>query len=40
MFVKAQPGQAAALAKELQQQDPKDPIASHFVLLRHQEGDD
>jgi hypothetical protein len=40
MFVKAQPGQAAALAKELQQQDPKDPMASHFVLLRHQEGDD
>ena len=40
MFVKALPGQAAAVAKELQQQDPKDPLASHFVLLRHQEGDD
>lgn len=40
MFVKALPGQAAAVAKELQQQDPKDPMASHFVLLRHQEGDD
>lgn len=40
MFVKAVPGQAAAVAKELQQQDPKDPMASHFVLLRHQEGDD
>ena len=40
MFVKAVPGQAAALAKELQQQDPKDPMAAHFLLLRHQEGAD
>ncbi len=40
MFVKAAPGQAAALAKELQQQDAKDPMASHFLLLRHQEGAD
>ena len=40
MFVKALPGQAAAVAKELQQQDPKDPMAGHFLLLRHQEGDD
>jgi hypothetical protein len=41
MFVKALPGQAAALAKQLQQpQNPKDPMAGHFVLLRHQEGDD
>ena len=40
MFVKATPGQAAALEKELLQQDPKDPMASHFVLLRHQEGAD
>jgi hypothetical protein len=40
MFVKAAPGQAAALAKELQQQDPKDPMAAHFLLLRHQEGAD
>jgi hypothetical protein len=40
MFVKATPGQAAALAKELQQQDPKDPMAAHFILLRHQEGAD
>ena len=40
MFVKAAPGQAAALEKELLQQDPKDPMASHFVLLRHQEGAD
>ncbi len=40
MFVKALAGQAAAVATELQQQDPKDPLASHFLLLRHQEGDD
>ncbi|MDQ3347681.1 MAG: hypothetical protein M3545_06915 [Acidobacteriota bacterium] len=40
MFVKAAPGQAAALEKQLQQQDPKDPMASHFLLLRHQEGAD
>jgi hypothetical protein len=40
MFTKAAPGQAAALAKELQQQDPKDPMAAHFILLRHQEGAD
>ncbi len=40
MFVKALPGQAANLAKQLQQQDPKDPMAGHFLMLRHQEGDD
>ena len=40
MFVKAAPGQAAALAKDLQQPDPKNPMASHFILLRHQEGAD
>jgi hypothetical protein len=40
MFVKAAPGQAAALAKQLQEQDPKDPMAAHFILLRHQEGAD
>jgi hypothetical protein len=40
MFVKAAPGQAAAVEKELQQQDPKDPMAGHVLLLRHQEGDD
>lgn len=40
MFVKALPGQAAALAKDLQQQDPKDPMAGHVLLLRHVEGDD
>jgi len=40
LFAKAAPGQAAALAKELQQVDPKDPMGSHFLLLRHQWGDD
>jgi hypothetical protein len=40
LFAKAAPGQAAALAKELQEQDPKDPMASHYLLLRHQSGDD
>ena len=40
MFAKAAPGQAAALAKELQQADPKNPMGSHFLLLRHQEGAD
>ena len=36
LFAKAAPGQAAALAKELQEVDPKDPMGSHFLLLRHQ----
>ena len=39
-FVKAAPGQADAVAKNFQQQDPKDPMAAHFLMLRHQEGDD
>jgi hypothetical protein len=40
LFAKAVPGQAAALQKQLQEQDPKDPMASHYILLRHQEGAD
>jgi hypothetical protein len=40
LFAKAAPGQAAALVKELQEVDPKDPMGSHFLLLRHQWGDD
>jgi hypothetical protein len=40
LFAKAAPGQAEALAKELQEVDPKDPMGSHFLLLRHQWGDD
>src|SRR3954468_15165849 len=39
-FVKAAPGQATAAAAELQKQDPKAPMQGHFVILRHQEGDD
>ena len=39
-FVKAVPGQALAQAAELQKQDPKAPMQGHFVVLRHQEGDD
>ena len=39
-FAKAVPGQAAALAADLQKQDPKAPMPGHLVLLRHQEGDD
>ena len=39
-FVKATPGQALAQAAELQKQDPKAPMQGHFVVLRHQEGDD
>ncbi|MGH8637686.1 MAG: hypothetical protein ACREUZ_11195, partial [Burkholderiales bacterium] len=31
MFVKAAPGQAAALGKELQQADPKDPMGAHVL---------
>jgi hypothetical protein len=40
MFVKAAPGQADALAKELTTPDPKAAMPTHFVVLRHQEGDD
>ena len=39
-FFKAAPGQAAALLKTLQQQDPKDPMAGHVLLLRHAQGSD
>jgi hypothetical protein len=39
-FTKAVPGQAAALGKALMVPDPKAPMPDHFVVLRHQEGDD
>jgi hypothetical protein len=39
-FAKAAPGQADALGKALQQPDPTSPMPDHFILLRHQEGDD
>ena len=39
-LTKAAPGQAAALGKEVSQPDPASPMPDHFVVLRHQEGDD
>jgi hypothetical protein len=40
MFTKAAPGQAAELAKVLMTPDKTAPMPDHFVVLRHQEGDD
>jgi len=39
-FTKAAPGQAAALAKSLMVPDKTSPMPDHFIVLRHQEGDD
>lgn len=39
-FAKAAPGQAAALGKSLMTPDKASPMPEHFVVLRHQEGDD
>ena len=39
-FAKAAPGQAAALGKSLMVPDKASPMPEHFVVLRHQEGDD
>ncbi len=39
-FTKAVPGQADALGKALMIPDPKTPMPDHFMVLRHQEGDD
>jgi hypothetical protein len=39
-FTKAAPGQAAALGNELMKPDPAQPMPDHFLVLRHQEGDD
>lgn len=39
-FAKAAPGQATALAKSLMVPDKTSPMPDHFVVLRHQEGDD
>jgi hypothetical protein len=39
-FVKAVPGQAVALAEELKKPVASDAMPDHFVVLRHQEGDD
>lgn len=40
MFTKAAPGHAAELAKVLMTPDKTNAMPEHFVLLRHQEGDD
>lgn len=37
---KAAPGEAAALGKALSQPDSSAPMPEHFIVLRHQEGDD
>jgi hypothetical protein len=39
-LTKAAAGQAAALGKELSQPDPNTAMPEHFIVLRHQEGDD
>jgi hypothetical protein len=39
-FTKAAPGQAAALGTALMVPDKTAPMPDHFVVLRHQEGDD
>ena len=39
-FTKAAPGQAAALGKALIVPDKTSPMPEHFIVLRHQEGDD
>ena len=39
-FAKAAPGQAAALAKSLMTPDKTSTMPEHFIVLRHQEGDD
>jgi putative hydrolase of the HAD superfamily len=39
-FTKALPGQATALADFLKKPDTSSPMPEHFVVLRHQQGDD
>ena len=39
-FAKAAPGQATALAKSLMIPDKTSAMPDHFIVLRHQEGDD
>jgi hypothetical protein len=39
-FTKSAPGQAAAHAKSLMEPDKTSPMPEHFIVLRHQEGDD
>ena len=39
-FTKAVPGQAVALGDFLKLPDPTSPMPDHFIVLRHQQGDD
>jgi hypothetical protein len=39
-FTKAVPGQGAALAEALMKPDASSPMPGHFIVLRHQQGDD
>jgi hypothetical protein len=39
-FTKAAPGEAAALGDALAEPDKSSPMPTHFIVLRHQEGDD
>ena len=39
-FAKAVPGQGVALADILKKPDSTTPMPEHFVVLRHQQGDD
>jgi len=39
-FVKAVPGQAAELGALVQKPNPQAPMPEHFIVLRHQQGDD
>ena len=39
-FAKAALGQAKALEADLSKQDPKAPMQGHFLMLKHQDGDD
>lgn len=39
-FAKAALGQTKALENDLKKQDPKAPMPGHYLMLRHQDGDD
>ena len=39
-FVKAALGKTKALESDLKKQDPKSPMPGHYLVLRHQDGDD
>lgn len=39
-FTKALPGEALALGEFLKKPDPQSPMPEHFIVLRHQQGDD